>query len=157
MAKRVYEFNAHLDGFQGVRRTIAVRSDQTLVDLHGALQVAFGWDDDHLYSFWLGGKFWARGATEYTHPLALETDPFAGWDLPIAKPGRKSAERRLDRLRLTKGQRIAYLFDFGDEWRVQLTLRAITTDGGGDYPRLLDSVGEAPPQYVAYGDEEDAA
>jgi hypothetical protein len=157
LAKQAYVFTARLDGLSGVRRTIAVRSDQTLVDLHRALQNAFDWDDDHLYSFWLSGKFSARDGTEYTHPFALESEPFAGWDLPIARPGRKSAERRLDRLRLTKGQRIAYLFDFGDEWRVRLTLRAITAADGGDYPRLLESVGDAPPQYPDYADEEDAA
>jgi hypothetical protein len=157
MAKQVYVFSAQLDGWRDVRRTIAARNDQTLVDLHGALQAAFEWDDDHLFSFWLGGKFWARDGTQYTHPFALESDPFAGWDLPIAKPGRKSAEQRLDRLRLTKGQRIAYLFDFGDEWRVRLTLRQITADDGGGYPRLLESVGDAPPQYPDYADEENAA
>lgn len=156
MSKQAYVFGAQLDGWRGVRRTIAVRSEQTLVVLHGALQAAFDWDDDHLYSFWLNGQFWARDGSEYTHPFALESDPFAGWDVPIAKPGRKSAERRLDRLRLAKGQRIAYLFDFGDEWRVRLTLRQIIADDGGAYPRLLESVGDAPPQYPDY-DEEDAA
>lgn len=35
-------------------------------------------------------------------------------------PAAKSAEVRLNRLRLEKGQRVAYLFDFGDEWRVAL-------------------------------------
>jgi hypothetical protein len=150
MAKQAYVFNAQLDGVRGVRRTIAVRSDQTLVDLHRALQRAFRWDDDHLYAFWLDGKFWSRDSTEYTHPFALESDPFAGAE-------RKSAERRLDRLRLTKGRRIAYLFDFGDEWRVRLTLRAISADDGGDYPRLVDAVGDAPAQYPDYEDEEDAA
>ncbi len=79
-------FNAQLDGFRDVRRTIAVRSDQTLVDLHGALRSAFGWDDDHLYSFWLGGEFWARDGTEYTHPFALESDPFAGWTCRSPSP-----------------------------------------------------------------------
>ena len=157
MTRQVCVFGAQLDGRRDVRRTIAVRSDQTLVDLHYALQAAFDWDDDHLYSFWLGGKFWARDGTEYTHPFAIENDPFAGWDLPISKPGRKSVEQRLDRLELTKGQRIAYLFDFGDEWRVHLTLRQITADDGGKYPRLLESVGEAPPQYPEEADEEDAA
>jgi hypothetical protein len=156
MAKPVYVFNAELVGWRGVRREVAVRSDQTLVDLHQALQAAFAWDDDHLYSFWLKGKFWARDGSEHTHPFALESDPFAGWDLPISKSGRKSAERRLDRLRLKMGQRIAYLFDFGDEWRVRLTLSDITADDGQPYPRLLKSVGDAPPQYLEYGDEEGA-
>lgn len=157
MAKQVYMFSAQLDGWKGVRRIIAIRSDQTLVDLHSALRAAFDWDDDHLYSFWLNGKFWARDGSEYTHPFALESDPFAGWDVPIGKPERKSAERRLDRLRLAKGQRIAYIFDFGDEWRVRLTLRQITADDGEPYPRLLKSVGNAPPQYPDYDEEEDAA
>jgi hypothetical protein len=145
MAKHVYVFNARLDGWRGVRRTIAVRTDQTLAHLHAALQAAFDWDDDHLYAFWLGGKFRARDDTEYVHPFALEADPFAGWDLPIARASRKSATRRLDRLRLTKGQQIAYVFDFGDEWRVRLTLREITADDTGPYLRILESVGEAPP------------
>jgi hypothetical protein len=157
MAKQVYVFSAQLDGWKGVRRTIAIRSDQTLVDIHGALRAAFGWDDDHLYSFWLSGKFWARDDSEYTDPFALESDPFAGWDVPIAKQGRHSAEERLDRLGLTKGQRIAYLFDFGDEWRVRLTLRQITADDLESYPRLLESVGDAPPQYPDCDDEQDAA
>jgi hypothetical protein len=39
---------------------------------------------------------------------------------------------------------------------VRLTLRQIIADDGGVYPRLLESVGEAPPQYPDC-DEEDAA
>ncbi|MGA2929591.1 MAG: hypothetical protein ABSG43_27095, partial [Solirubrobacteraceae bacterium] len=61
--KTVYEFDARLVGCPGVRGTIRVRSDQTFVHLHRALQLAFGWDDDHLYTFWLGTKFWPRAGT----------------------------------------------------------------------------------------------
>lgn len=46
-------------GYRDVRRVIAVREDLTLVDLHYALQSAFGWDDDHLYAFWIGDGFWS--------------------------------------------------------------------------------------------------
>ena len=130
MAKKVYVFRAKLRGWRGVRRTIAIPCDHTLDDLHRSLQAAFGWADDHLYAFWLGGKFWARGETEYVHPLALEAYPLAQWDLPRAKPRRKSAERRLERLRLSRGQRIAYVFDYRDPWRVRLTLREIGREIG---------------------------
>jgi Plasmid pRiA4b ORF-3-like protein len=157
MAQQAHVFIAKLDGWPGVRRSIAVRADQTLADLHNALQAGFDWDDDHLYVFWLDGKFWSRNGAQYVHPFALEADPFAGWDLPIAKPRRKSAAVRLSRLRLTTGQRIAYLFDFGDEWRVRLTLRQIVAADGEPYPRILESVGEAPPQYPDYGADEEAA
>lgn len=157
MAKQAYVFKAQLDGCPGVRRTIAVCTDQSLADLHDALQAAFDWDNDHLYAFWLDGKFWSRHGTEYVHPFGLEGDPFAGWDLPLAKPKRKSAEVRLSRLRLTKGQRIAYLFDFGDEWRVCLTLGQIVAADDDPYPRILESVGDAPPQYPDYDEGEEAA
>jgi hypothetical protein len=39
------------------------------------------------------------------------------------------------------------VFDFGDEWRVLLTLKTIRADDGQLYPLVLATVGEAPPQY----------
>jgi hypothetical protein len=155
MPKRVYVFAAALVGVPGVRRTIAVRSDQTLVDVHDALQHAFDWDDDHLYSFWLDGNFWSGARDEYTHPWhAAEPGQLAAFGLC---PAPRSTASALDCLELTKGQRIAYLFDFGDEWRVRLTVQQITTDDGDAYPRLLKAVGNAPPQYPDHGDVEDVA
>jgi hypothetical protein len=44
------------------------------------------------------------------------------------------------------------VFDFGDEWRVRLTVRGTTDDDGGSYPRLLTEVGVAPPQYPEVGE-----
>lgn len=93
MAKQAYVFDAQLDHLRGVRRTVAVRADQSLADLHRALQEAFGWSDDHLYAFWLSGEFFAHDGSEYA-PLV---DGF--------KPGRftraiKSAETALADLEL---------------------------------------------------------
>jgi hypothetical protein len=58
----------------------------------------------------------------------------------------------LDSLGLEQGQGIAYLFDFGDEWEVAVTVAEIREANYGDYPRVLEREGEAPPQYV-YDDE----
>ena len=148
MAKQVYVFRAKLKGWHRVRRTIAMHCEHTLSDLHDALQTAFGWDDRHLYAFWLGGKFWAPGEVEYVHPLALEDSPRAALGAPLALPRRRTAERRLIDLRLARGQRIAYVFDFREDWRVRLTLRELAADDGGHYPRVLESEGEAPAQYL---------
>ncbi|HEV7808762.1 MAG TPA: hypothetical protein VGO80_23355 [Solirubrobacteraceae bacterium] len=139
MAQQTYVFDAELVGFRGVRRVIAVRDDLTLVDLHYALQSAFGWDDDHLYAFWLDGRFWTSGEGAFTRPCA------AG-DVPVTPAGR-SAAIRIDRLGLAEGRRIAYVFDFGDEWRVRLRVQQVGRDDGHPSPRLLQSVGVAPPQY----------
>ncbi len=150
MTQQTYVFVAELVGFEEVRRTITVRDDMTLVDLHYALQSAFDWDDDHLYSFWLDGSFWASEEQHYTHPYhAASFDP----------PG-KSACARLDTLALSQGQQIAYVFDFGREWRVALQLRQICAGGGSAVARCIERAGSAPPQYdrIALDKEpEDAA
>jgi Plasmid pRiA4b ORF-3-like protein len=150
MARRrsphVFVFRAKLLGVKGVRRRIAVRGDQTLADLHVALQDSFAWADDHLYAFWLDGVHWSRGGVEFTDPHhARELDD----------PQTRTARVRLGDLALEPGQKIAYVFDFGDEWRVELTVARVDADDGGVYPRLLESTGEAPPQYPAL--EEDVA
>jgi hypothetical protein len=142
----VFVLRAKLVGVKGVRRRIAVRGDQTLADLHHALQDAFAWADDHLYAFWLDGVYWSRRGVEFTEPYhARELDD----------PQTRSAKVRLGDLGLEPGQKIAYVFDFGDEWRVELTVARVDADDGGAYPRLLESIGEAPPQYPEL--EEDVA
>jgi hypothetical protein len=42
-----------------------------------------------------------------------------------------------------------YLFDYGDEWRFKVRVHAIDEDAPEDveYPRIVQSVGEAPEQY----------
>jgi hypothetical protein len=152
MARQVYVFRAKLKGWHGVRRTIAIRREATLVDLHRALQTAFDWDNQHPFAFWLSGKFWAQDGVEYVHPLALKSEPFSRGHPAIAGPRRRSAGRSIDRLGLIEGQRIAYVFDFQHEWRVRLTLRKIAADDGGRYPRVLESVGERPAQYLDHGE-----
>ncbi len=135
MSQQTYVFTAELMGCEGVRRTILVRDDLTLVDLHYALQSAFGWDDDQLYSFWLHGAFWGAEDEHYTHPYhAAASDPRG-----------RSAVARLDELALGEGQRIAYVFDFGREQRVILELREIRAGGGPTLARCIERVGVAPP------------
>lgn len=129
----VLRINAELLDAHGVSARIAVRDDQPLTALHDGIQEAFGWMDDHLYSFWLDGRFWGDEEQEYTTPDdEAET---ATADVPIAD------------LDLSTGQKIAYVFDFGDSWRVLLTVKEQVEDDGDAYPRVLERHGEAPPQY----------
>ncbi len=104
VAKVVYEFDARLVGWSGVRRTIGVRSDQTFVYLHRALQLAFGWDDDHLYTFWLGTKFWPRAGTEFCDPFSFENPSPLGAFFAGERPRKRSAVTRIDRARLLRGE-----------------------------------------------------
>ena len=59
---------------QPVVRTIAVRADQTLEQLHEALRLAFGWADPHMYAFWMSGKWWDSETVCYQTPFELDPD-----------------------------------------------------------------------------------
>jgi hypothetical protein len=129
-----YVVTAELVDHPGVSRQLALPGDETLDDLHQLLRGAFEWHDDHLYSYWLNGEFWSGRESEYTSPIEAE-------------PGAKTADVALDELGLEPGQVIAYLFDFGDQWRVQLRVDEIRPEHGTK-GRVLRSTGEAPPQYA---------
>jgi hypothetical protein len=67
--------------------------------------------------------------------------------------GRRTADVPLAELDLVVGAKIAYVLDFGDDWRVRPTRREQTQPDGGTYPRVLQRDGIAPPQYP--GSDED--
>jgi len=62
----------------------------------------------------------------------------------------QTAEVPIVALKLAVGATLAYVFDFGDEWRVRLTLEEQVDADGGSYPRVLDRTGVAPPQFPPY-------
>ena len=136
--RSVFVFDAELRNVNGVRATVAVGGHEHLTALHNSIQQAFNWGDDHLYSFWLDGEFWSRDGEELVRPGTPDTDSRTA-DVPVAE------------LRPEIGSRIAYVFDYGDEWRVMLTLRE-RVDGGDAMPRVSDRRGTAPPQYPPLDD-----
>jgi hypothetical protein len=135
----VLVFEAALLNVNGVSAKVAVAGHEHLTAVHDAIQQAFNWENDHLYSFWLDGEFWSDAATELVIPGAPDTDS-------------RTADVPVDELRLKPGARIAYVFDYGDEWRVMLTLRE-RVDGRNGMPRLAERRGTAPPQYPPLEDE----
>jgi len=53
-----YLLHVTLTGHGRVWRKILMSTEQTLEELHIAIQEAYGWDSDHLYSFFLSGRPW---------------------------------------------------------------------------------------------------
>ncbi len=138
--RSVFVFEAELLNVSGVSAKVAVAGHEHLTALHDAIQQAFNWENDHLYSFWLDGEFWGDATAECVIPGAPDTDS-------------RTADVPVDELRLKAGTRIAYVFDYGDEWRVMLTLGK-RVDGGDAMPRVSDQRGTAPPQYPPLDEEE---
>ena len=122
-------------------RTVELLDNQSLHHLHSVIQDAFGWDDDHLYAFFMTNKAWDRYG-EYGHPVS---------DM------RSAAKARLKNLGLQPKQKFLYIFDFGDEIRHQITvIDQRTQEPDAKYPRILQVHGEAPPQYGELEDEQES-
>lgn len=71
-------------------------------------------------------------------------------DEMYAEPGDVRVTK-LDDLGLKIGKTFMYLFDYGDEWRFNVRVHHINFDAPeGDYPKIVQSVGDPPPQYPVY-------
>jgi hypothetical protein len=154
VAPSTYTFRVRiLGGFyapphaEQIWRELELTGGQTLGDLGEAIPLAFGFDDPHLWSFFLSGKPWDE-ATEYT--LSPSPDPAGG----------RSRARAADRLRIRDvpaAEEFLFLFDYGDEWHfgVQLVHTGKAPNPGVRYPQVVASHGQAPPQYPAIEDDGD--
>jgi hypothetical protein len=128
-----------------VSRTIEIRGDQTLAELHQILFKAFDREEEHLYEFQFKGKGPADPQAErYVSPLAV------GHGEEIEVDG-LSTETKIGSLDLEEGEPFGYWFDFGDDWWHQINVVAIREEmPAGNYPRIIERVGESPPQYVDF-------
>jgi hypothetical protein len=70
------------------------------------------------------------------------------------KVGRGVTQTKLSSLGLKPRQKFFYEFDYGDEWWWQLEVVSIRDEvPKGKYPRVIEQVGENPPQYFDYDEE----
>ncbi|MGF1615064.1 MAG: SEC-C metal-binding domain-containing protein [Gammaproteobacteria bacterium] len=126
-----------------VSRTFEVGADHTLYNLHMDVQNAFNWDNDHLFSFYLGGKLFDR-ANEYSG------DPLGGHIMPrIGPPSKSAAATQIRDLQLTENATFLYLFDYGDELVHEIIVEQIRDKNDQDktLPSIVNKVGKPPPQY----------
>ena len=131
-----------------ISRTIEIRGDQTLEDLHNAIFKAFNREDQHMYEFQFGGKGPddpKAGRYRLASPILAEEESKMG-DV------RKTT---IDSLKLKKDEAFGYWFDFGDDWWHQVNVISFEDKTPkGRYPRVTNRVGKSPPQYADF-DEED--
>jgi hypothetical protein len=128
---------------RSVIRTIEIRGDQTLEQLHQAIFAAFDRYDPHMYEFQFGKGPMDPKGPRYVLPEMLESEQEPG----SAVAG-VTTETTIDQMDMRVGRHFGYLFAFGDQWYHQIDVAAIS-DGPvkGEYPRVTQRRGESPPQY----------
>ncbi|HUY36859.1 MAG TPA: plasmid pRiA4b ORF-3 family protein [Pirellulales bacterium] len=127
-----------------ISRTIQIRGDQTLEDLHHAIFAAFGRWDEHMYEFQFGKGPMDPKAPRYVLPDAI------GMEMGDAKPPAGRVDKTtLDSLDLEVNRSFGYWFDFGDDWWHQIDVTAIGDEmPEGKLPKVIKKVGQNPPQYT---------
>lgn len=113
-----------------VYRVLELLPTHTLHHLHALIQRAFGWDDDHLYAFFMDRKGW-RSRRPYWSPYCGDTP--------------SATDAVLEELGLRLRRKFQYLFDFGDEWWHDVEfLGYAARQPGMKYPRIAGGGGRAP-------------
>jgi len=95
--------------------------------MHRAIQILFGWYDDHLYHFEIDGRCFEEPDEE--------------------AEGEDSTKARLSELITGPGQVFHYVYDFGDNWihRIEVEADDVSADPGW-IPWLADGNRCGPPE-----------
>lgn len=123
--------------WQGV---LEIDEQSSLDALHLAIQDAVGFENDHLYEFFIARMPNSRDRmvvdyeNDAIHDLALE-----------------------DIFPLGNGRKLFYMFDYGDSWLFSVSRgrkKAWVPVSGVRYPRLTGETGAKPEQYPDFEDDE---
>ena len=109
---------------------VEVPGNRSLAELHAIILAAFGWSDSHLHEFVIRKEHYATPSPEDFQPVIDERTV------------------RLEELSLRGRSKIAYHYDFGDDWMIELEVKTSIpfTEGCQDIAVCLEGKRAAPPE-----------
>lgn len=126
---KVYEFSISLaETSPKVWRKVLAHEFIELNELHLLIQMAMGWEDYHLYSFFINDKHYTdeESALELNH---CESDGVLLCDI------------------LADTKNFTYTYDFGDDWKHEIEITNILEDDPRmKYPVCIDGENACPPE-----------
>ncbi|MDZ4794151.1 MAG: plasmid pRiA4b ORF-3 family protein [Bacteroidota bacterium] len=133
----VFQFKIQLSGIINptVWRRVSVPAQFTFKRMHKLIQVAFGWEDMHLFQFSPVGRA-ASPIIDIPYEDDMFFDEREKWD---------AAKSKLRDLFTEEGQRFGYVYDMGDYWLHEIILEKITASKATK-AALLAGKGACPPE-----------
>ncbi len=123
-------------------RLLAIAEESTLDSLAEAILDSFNFSLDHAFGFYDNIAKWPNSNEGY--------ELFADIGEESKFKGVKGT--RINKVFDTVKKKMLFLFDYGDEWHFIVELKGTELPKDeGKYPFVVESVGDAPPQY---GEEE---
>ncbi|WP_047985473.1 plasmid pRiA4b ORF-3 family protein [Ornithinibacillus californiensis] len=163
---KAYQIKIEMVDSPSIWRRVVMPSDATFRRLHDVIQTVFNFRDYHLFDFdlskdnmkvtnneeaYLEHQHYKKNRKELEDQLKDIPPEFA-----------KFEKRHLERLRtiiryptgikidkyIEEYNELHYTYDYGDDWRIVITLEKIIEDYYYGYPTLMDGEGTAPPEDV---------
>ncbi len=104
----VYQLKVVLQGISPmIWRRLLVQSESTIADLYYVIQIAMGWNDDHLHQFIIHGK---RYGVYHSGGIFFNDNPY---------------QVKLSDFRFRQNEKIIYEYDWGDRWQHEIRVEAI--------------------------------
>jgi hypothetical protein len=132
----IYQIKVTLLGTKPpIWRRLLVSADTTLAKLHDVLQIAMGWDDQHMHEFRAGKRLFGRPEPAFS--------PFF-MDEP-----RMESERtmRLSGVLERVGAKMIYTYDMGDGWEHAIVLeKRLHAEPDTTYPVCTEGRLACPPE-----------
>jgi hypothetical protein len=124
----VYQLKASLRGIRPpVWRRLRLPGGTSLGELHEVLQVAFGWDDQHLHAFEVGKR------------------RFGPQDRGLERVGDERGAR-LREVAPAAGSRLRYTYDLGDSWEHDVVVEEVLAPDGVPHAVCVGGRRAAPPE-----------
>ena len=110
-----------------VWRRLLVPASTRLDRLHDVIQAAMGWEDYHLHAFTAGDVDYGPADSELGH--------------------RNERRTALGDVIGERGDRMRYIYDFGDHWQHDVVVeKVLAAQPGSRYPICLTGKGRCPPE-----------
>jgi hypothetical protein len=140
----VYRFKVTYEDHEDVFRYIEIKSSQSFLELHTAIQQAIGFDNSKSATFYMSDDYWRKDdeiSVENTSQEKIKKSKPKKSEEPKKK---KTIADHID----NPHQRFVYVFDPEKEWTFLLELlKIVPEDTTASYPQCVKSVGTAPKQY----------
>ena len=121
-----------------VWRRVLVPSDFTFEEFNEVIQIAFGWENMHMYFFSPKG---------YRSKPMIESVPELNEFFEMINEGYLNVETTLlSEIFVSEKMKFTYIYDYGDDWNHQITLEKILTNDEIEKPVLLKGEGACPPE-----------
>lgn len=88
-------------------RRLLIQSENTIADLHYVIQIAMGWNDEHLHQFFTHGK---RYGVYHSGGILFNENPH---------------QVKLSDFRFRQDEKFLYEYDLGDHWQHEIRVEAI--------------------------------